>query len=310
MWVYLGQVALGVALLVAGGEALVRGASAGALRLGASTLFVGLVVLGFGTSLPELVVSLHAALAGRPGIAVGNVVGSNLSNTLLVVGMVAVLQPMRVPWPEVQRDGLAMLLASLLAVLAMLNGWIGRLESVLLFLGLCVYLVTAWRSDRSREGAGQDAVPVEGVAGWKGIALLVPVGLGVLILGAKLLVDGATGLATAAGLSEALIGLTVVAVGTSLPELTVSVLAALKGSSEMSVGNILGSNIFNLMGILGVAGVVSPLPVDPRILVYDQWVMLGAALALVLLIRLMGGVGRVAGVGLLLGYAGWVALGV
>jgi cation:H+ antiporter len=305
------MVAGGFLGLLVGGNWLVDGAVALALRLSISPMIIGLTLVGFGTSMPELVTSVQAALIGSPGIAVGNVVGSNIANILLILGVAALLSPIAVDRATLKRDGTVMVLVSVLCLSIVLYGTLGRAAGMILLLGLALYLVLTIRLARS----GQiEAGPLEVVQmpRWRAILTLVG-GLVVTIVAAKFLVQGAVALAADWGMSEAVIGLTVVAVGTSLPELVTSVVAARKGQSDLAVGNVIGSNIFNILGILGVTALVQPLVVPESIIGLDIWVMLGAALALVLLAMRKWRIGRVEG-GLLAGsyaaYIGYLVTGV
>lgn len=304
----------GIALLTLGGESLIRGAVAGARRVGVSPLLTGLVVVGFGTSSPELVVSIDAAINQQPDIAVGNIVGSNIGNILLILGMCAVISPMAVQPLALRRDGLVVVLASLLFIGLSYSGALGRLDAAIFLAGLIAYLVWAYLSESRQHIPAADMHASEAdemtklpTTGWM-IALAVIVGLGMLIGGSQLLLFGAIGVAQAMGISEAVIGLTIVAVGTSLPEMAVSVIAALRRHADVAVGNILGSNIFNILGILGISAFLQPLPIVERIVVFDQWVMLGAAGVLVLFLYTGMRLSRLEGAALLAGYAAYIAL--
>ncbi|QPH53821.1 calcium/sodium antiporter [Pontivivens ytuae] len=289
----------GLVLLIAGGGGLVSGAVALARRLGLSAGVVGAVVLGFGTSVPELSVSLRAALAGSPDIALGNVVGSNTANILLILGLSALLGGMLRVSPGERTDIAIGLAAGVALLAAALTGEVGRLAGLVALAGLAGYLALALR--REAEPDDGSARPRLGVA-------LVKLGAGLagVLIGADLLVRGAVGLSEAAGLSEAVIGLTIVAVGTSLPELATSIAAARRGQAALAVGNVVGSNIFNLLGILGATAVIAPVAAAPRFAALDIPVMLAAMLVLLLLAR--RGIGRRAGVALLAGYAGYLVL--
>ncbi len=252
---------VGLVLLVVGAEALVRGASALALRLGLTPLVVGLTVVAFGTSAPELVVSVNAALAGKGAIAVGNVVGSNIANIGLILGLAALVRPMRVQSQLVRVDLPVLVGVSVLMPLFVMGG-LQRWEGAILFALLLVYLGVALRLARneSQNAApiGADAVPRK-PTGLPAQVLFIAGGLALLVYGADLFVVGASEVARTAGISERVIGLTLVAVGTSLPELATSLIAALRGESDLAVGNVVGSNIFNALGILGAAAMVNPL---------------------------------------------------
>ncbi|MGF1649467.1 MAG: calcium/sodium antiporter [Hyphomicrobiaceae bacterium] len=298
----------GLLLLVGGGEALVRGAVDVAKRLGVSPLVIGLTLVGFGTSTPELVTSLQAASIGSAGIAVGNVVGSNIANVLLIVGVAALLKPVAVEQKSLLRDGFVMLAATAAAVWFVLQGSVGRIDGLVLVAALLVYLGYLFTRG---EGPDDEAVDAQEVVGGRrdsiAFALILVVGgLAATIFGARLLVDGSVELARGLGVSETVIGLTIVAVGTSLPELVTSVMAAFRGQSDIAFGNVVGSNIYNILGILGLTGAIIPIPVDPQIAVVDIWVMTAAAIALVVFAVTGARVCRREGALLLLAYGGYM----
>ncbi|MFD3190757.1 calcium/sodium antiporter [Sedimentitalea sp. HM32M-2] len=276
----------GFAGLVVGGDLLVRGAVVLARRLGISPMVIGLTLVGFGTSMPELVTSLQAALAGSPGIAVGNVVGSNTANILLIMGMAALIAPMAVQRAAFQRDGLFLVLATAACLAVVLSGSIGRAAGMALIAGLGVYMGLTLYLDRAstvrQQGAGLDLAAPEpgGSAVWRALGQFLA-GLILTIVAARLLVAGAISLAAGLGVSEAVIGVSIVAVGTSMPELITSVVAARQRQADIAFGNVLGSNIFNILGILGVTAAVHPLTVPAQILALDIWVMTGATALLV-----------------------------
>jgi len=308
------EIAIGLVLLLAGGEFLVRGSVGVARRLGVSTLMIGLTLVGFGTSTPELVTSVQAALAGSPGIAVGNVVGSNIANILLILGLAAVLLPVAVDRGAFRRDGSVLVLASLAATGVVMVGFMGVVAGIVFVAGLLAYIVYAYRTERT--GGAAAAEHAEHVVDvhdgkqmplWLGLAYAVG-GLAAVVFGADLLVGGAIVLAQALGISDTIIGLTLVAVGTSLPELVTSVLAAIRRQADVAFGNIVGSNIYNIFGILGVTAIVNPLDVPPEIIRFDIWVMLGTALLLVLFAALSGQVKRWHGATFLALYAGYIAV--
>ena len=267
----------GLVLLVLGGDLLVKGAVGLSLKLGMTPLVVGLTVVAFGTSAPELLVSLSAALKGSSGIAMGNVVGSNIANALVILGVTALVSVIVTKGHDLRESWAMMIGASVLMIALAFTGEIGRIEGMILLAALALVL---WRQLTTGRA---DAADVDGTtlgAGWGRIALWMGAGLVLLPVGANLLVSGATDIALAFGISETVIGLTLVAVGTSLPELAASVASALKGRADMALGNVVGSNIFNILAILGITAVVSPLPVPPEMLRLDLWVMLGASLLL------------------------------
>ena len=275
----------GLLLLLGGGEALVRGSVAAATRLGVSKLLIGLTLVGFGTSMPELVASLQAALAGSPGVAVGNVIGSNIANILLILGISTILLPIATSREAFRRDGSVLIGASLLMTGIVLGGSLGRGAGLILLALLLAYTVFSYITERKGGGAAAlheaeaDEVAPEGMSVGAGL-LLAAGGIAGVVFGASLLVGSAIEIAQAAGLSEAVIGLTLVAVGTSLPELVTSVMAAIRRHGDVAFGNVVGSNIFNILGIAGATAVVSPLSVPEQIVRFDTWVMLGAAVLL------------------------------
>jgi len=252
----------GIVLLYGGAEGLVRGSVALARRLSISPLVIGLTVVAFGTSMPELVVSVRAALAGDAGIAAGNVVGSNIANIALILGASALFCPLAVNARIIRIDLPILVLISAGAGVMFLDQSISRGEGLLLLTGLVVYAsLSIWGARRETvaiQGVFEGALP-EARGSLPVNLALVAIGLVLLVLGARFLLAGAVALAEAAGLSEAVIGLTVVAVGTSLPELATSILAALRKEGDIAAGNIVGSNLFNLLGILGISSLVRPL---------------------------------------------------
>ena len=310
-------VVVGLVGLLLGGDLLVRGAVALATRLNVSPMVVGLTVVGFGTSAPELVTSVQGALAGSPGIAVGNVVGSNVANVLLIVGTVALLRPIAVSPAALRRDGTALAAASLLCAAIVLHGSSGRLAGAVLVAALAAYLVgTIALERRARTPAGalyaEEAATASAppVPAWRS-GLTFAAGLAITVLGARLLVDGAVSLAAGLGVSEAVIGLTVVAIGTSLPEVATSVIAARKGQSDLALGNVIGSNLFNVLGILGVTSLLVPLEVPAAIAERDLWVMLAATALLVAFAVTGWRIERREGAALLAGYVaylGWLTV--
>lgn len=305
-------VLLGIGLLASGGEALIRGALGAANRLGISPLLCGLVIVGFGTSTPELAVSLDAAINQLPDLSIGNVVGSNICNVLLILGLCALLTPLAVDPMAMRRDAVVMVASSMLFLFLARDGTLGRSGGLVCLACLLAYLVWAYRSE-AVHGAPAGVVHVaeaEELSALPRSRLLtmfaIIAGLALLIGGSRLLILGAVGIAEDFGVSEAIIGLTIVAVGTSLPELTVSVMAALRRHADVAVGNILGSNIFNVLGILGVSALVRPLSMHPRILQFDQWVMLGSAVLLVWFLHTGRQLSRAEGGVLVVGYAAYI----
>ncbi len=307
-------VLLGMALLAGGGEALVRGALAAARRLGMSPLLSGLLIVGFATSAPELVVTINAATSGTPDIAVGNVVGSNISNVLLILGICALIAPMVVKPLALRRDAVTGAAAAVLCLALFGGGSVNRIEAVALLAALATYLSWAYFSERNQpvpsaqvheaEAEERAVVPKSAVV----IILAIVLGLALLVSGSQVLLTGAVGIATHLGVAPAVIGLTLVAVGTSLPELAVSAVAVMRGHADVAVGNVLGSNLFNLLGILGLSALLQPLPVHGRILQFDQWVLLGAMSVLLLFLYTGKRLSRLEGALLLSAYGGYIAL--
>jgi cation:H+ antiporter len=305
---------LGIALLTVGGEALIRGSLAAAKRLGVSPLLSGLVIVGFGTSAPELVVSVNAAIDGRPDIAIGNVVGSNISNTLLILGVCALITPLTVTPLALRRDAVTVVAASLLFLVLVGGSTLVRVDAAIFLVALAAYLGWAYWSERFHavpsgelhQAEAEELSTVPKSVLWTVITVLL--GLLLLVVGSQVLLTGAIGIAAYFGVPEAVVGLTLVAVGTSLPELSISVIAAIRRHADVAVGNILGSNIFNLLGILGVSALLQPLPIHPRILHFDQWVMLGTSLLLLLFLYTGRRLSRAEGGVLLVGYGIYVWL--
>ncbi len=303
---------LGLVLLFCGGEGLVRGAVAVARRLGLSPLLIGVTVVAAGTSAPELLVSVSAALQGNADIAIGNVVGSNIFNVLVVLGVSALIAPIVVRPAEVRRDTLVMVGAMLTLAVVSLSGLITRPIGLFLILAVAGYTYYCYRTELQEKPARSaelhEGEELEGLDSlWLGI-LHIALGLGALGLGSDLLITGATGIARAFGVPETVIGLTLVAAGTSLPELATSVVAAFRGHSDVAVGNVLGSNIFNALAIIGTTAMVRPIGVAESIARLDVWVMTAAALVLVPLLAWRGRIGRPAGAALTVAYAAYAVL--
>lgn len=305
---------IGVVLLTTGGEALIRGSLAAASRLGVSPLLTGLVIVGFGTSAPEFVVSVDAALRQRPDIAIGNVVGSNIGNVLLILGVCALIRPLSVRPAALRRDAVTALAASLLFIVLSFSGVLDRGASAALLTTFAAYLGWAYWSERFHtapsaaihEAEAAEVSKVPRSVGWTVTA--VAGGLALLIGGSRVLLTGAVGIAESLGLSEAVIGLILVAVGTSLPEFSISVIATLRKHADVAVGNVLGSNIFNLLAILGVSAILQPLPVHERILSFDRWVMLGTSLLILVFLHTGKQLNRLEGGVLIAAYAVYCGL--
>jgi cation:H+ antiporter len=301
--------ALGLVLLYFGAEGLVRGSSSLALRLGLSPLLIGLTVVAFGTSSPEFVVSLKAGLAGQGDISVGNVVGSNICNIGLILGLSALITPIAISSQIIRVDTPVMIAVTVLGVFFLADGSLSRVEGGVLLGLLVVYILFSIRLARKSKNDAMAAefdqeVKTSPRGMWFDLLMVVG-GLLILVLGARLLVDGAVQIARAFGWSEALIGLTIVAVGTSLPELATSLLAALKKEADIAVGNIIGSNIFNLLGILGFTALLQPLNAA-GLSSLDLGVMLAFALILWPFAYQQQRISRWEAIILMLGYAGYV----
>ena len=274
----------GLGLLVLGAEWLVRGASRLAGALGISPLVIGLTVVAFGTSAPEVAVSVKSAWAGQPDLALGNVVGSNIFNVLFILGASAIITPLVVSSQLIRLDVPVMIGLSVLVFLLAGDGSIGRLDGALLFAGVVVYTAFQVRQSRKESAAIRDEYAQEYApkrSSTPANLALVAAGLALLVLGSRWLVNGAVAFAQALGVSELVIGLTIVAAGTSLPEVATSILAAFRGERDIAVGNVVGSNIFNLLAVLGLSGLVAPggLPAPAALLRFDLPVMVAVALA-------------------------------
>ena len=303
----------GLVLLVIGGDVLVRGAVSVARIAGISPLVIGLTLVGFGTSTPELLASVQAAAIGAPAIAVGNVVGSNIANVMLIMGVAALVSPVAADAPGVRRDMLVMAAATAAVLGLLMWGSVSRLAGAGLLGVLLVYTVGTILADKRdtamrkiREGeAGLKETPIR-IGLWAGIGLTL-LGLVGVMLGARFLVHAAVELATRWGVSQSLIGVTVVAIGTSLPELVTAIMAAIKKESDVALGNIVGSNIFNILGILGVTALVTPIVVPHEIAVRDTWVLALSSLALVGVVLGLRHVPRALGFVFVVGYVVYIA---
>ncbi len=278
----------GLALLVVGAEALVRGASKIAAAFGISPLVIGLTVVALGTSSPELAVGVQSALSGNGDIALGNVIGSNIFNILVIVGLSAVIVPLVVHQKLVRLDVPLVIGLSVLVFILGLDGRIGRVEGVVLFLGLAAFIVFEIRHGRQESEEVQQEYAQEygdgrtkGAGQWALNVLLLVSGLAMLILGSDWLVDSASAIARSLGVSDLIIGLTIVAAGTSAPELATSIMAAVRGERDIAVGNAVGSNVFNILGVLGLTAALAPegIAVPRSALAFDIPIMIAVALA-------------------------------
>ena len=309
---------VGFALLYYGAEWLVKGSSSLARNLGVKPIVIGLTVVAFGTSAPELVVSLISSVQGKSMIAVGNVVGSNICNIGLVLGMAAIFQPIICDRSVIRRDIPIMLGISLYLLLLSMDSQIGRFEGATLFGGIILYTLFNYRmamkdGDNPDGGSATLAVELEGVgyiASRKRQIVMIVVGIVGVVFGAQMVVSSAVKIMTILGVSEKFIGLTVVAFGTSLPELATSVVAALRKEMDISIGNLVGSNVFNIMSVLGVAAMLRPIPIPGGFiesgLIVDYLVMMGTSFLPWLLIRRRNTLSRPGGLLLLACYVGYI----
>jgi cation:H+ antiporter len=308
---------LGIFLLALGAELLVRGASGVALRFRVPPLIVGLTIVAFGTSAPELAVSTEAALSGQPDVALGNVVGSNIFNVLLILGLSALLVPLRISARLIRIDVPVMITASAVLLAMAWNGALGRIEGLMLLGAFATYLAYLYRGGRSIAQTDDEAeVTRQSTGGSAGLAwniVAIVAGLGLLVFGSRLLVASARDIATHLGVSELMIGLTVVAAGTSLPELATSIVAAARGERDIAVGNVVGSNIFNILAILGVAATIAPdgLAASPSAVTFDIPVMTAVAIVCLPVFFFGGEIARWQGgvfVGYYVAYTAYLAL--
>lgn len=298
-----GFAVLGLVILLLAGDVLVKGAVNLALRLGIPALIVSLTIVAFGTSAPELLISIQSILDGVPGLALGNVVGSNTANVLLVLGIPALLAGLAAT-SDTRREYMFMMAGSVLFIALCFLGPLTWWHGVILLAGLAFVLGDAVRKAHAHRKAANGAAALVDLEDleeadpdmpWWKIGLYLVLGMIGLPLGASLLIDSATAIATAYGISDAVIGLTLVAVGTSLPELATTVMAALRRQADVAIGNVIGSNVFNLLAIIGIAVFVGPIPVDAEILRFDLWVMLAASVVLAPFVFFRWGMGRLVG---------------
>ncbi len=299
----------GLVLLAGGAEGLVRGSSALALRLGVTPLVVGLTVVAFGTGSPELFVSVEAAARGEGGIALGNVVGSNISNVALILGLSALARPMKVRSELIRREVPLLIAVTLLPCLMLLDGTLGRVDGLILAAGSVAYTAFAYlaaKRDRSKVVAEEfeEALAEPKRAAWIDV-LLVIIGFALLLVGARLLLSGATAVAEGFGVSQVVIGLTIVAIGTSLPELATSFVASLRGEADVSFGNAIGSNILNILLVLGVAALIRPIEAQ-GLRPLDLGVMVASAMLLLPLMWRGWVLNRWEGAVLVAGYAAYL----
>ncbi len=300
----------GFVYLLMGGDLLVRGALGLARESKIPPMIVGLTVVAMGTSAPELMVSSFSALSGYPGIAIGNVVGSNIANVLLVIGIPVLIHPISCAQDGLGKQTSLMIAVSLLFIILCfvepINFWMGLM---LVFILIC-FLVATTRGAAVMPGLEDAEEELERVLGMPGtrtnITLFIVLGIVALPLGADLVVEGAAGLASSWGVSEAVIGLSLIALATSLPELSTTVVAAFHRSSDVAIGNVVGSNLFNILAILGITAMLVPIPVDPAFRQFDLWVMFAASILLWIYVLAKATIGRVSGVLFLAGYIAYI----
>ena len=311
-------VVLGLVLLFVGGEALVRGSVVISKRLGISAILIGVVVVGFGTSAPELLVSIKASLNNQPDIALGNVVGSNIANVLLILGLASVLTPIMCKDKAIIRDACAVLVSSIALLGLSYLGVIPRIAGALMLSTLVMYLFYAYQSerkDKARMIAAHDdetahehqAQEFDDKLGLLPSILLSIVGIAMLVFGADCLVKGASNLARAVGISEAVIGLSLVAIGTSLPELATAISAAAKKQTDVVIGNVLGSNLFNILSILGITAIIKPVAIGEQIGAFDIPFTLAISVITVVVIFTLTKFGRLSGALFMLAYVAYIA---
>ena len=315
--IYLGLLA-GFVILLVSGDLLVRGSVALAVRLGVPALVIGLTVVAFGTSAPELVVSVRAATTDAPGLAIGNIVGSNIANVLLVIGLPALIRPTDCNQEFVGRNTCYVVGATAIFMLLCYLGPLQMWHGIILFSLIVVFLLESGRRAHlavaaNNNGERQETSPPEEVDGVSGlprtptmIAVFVFGGLIGLPFGAQLIVENGTGIARAFDVSQAAIGLTVIALGTSLPELATTMSAALRGHSALAIGNVLGSNMFNILAIMGLTAILAPVPVPEVVLQYDLWIMAAATLALVPFVIRRTTIRRLPAAGFVVAYCAYI----
>jgi cation:H+ antiporter len=319
MLVNIAAVILGFAILVWGAERFITGAAALARNMGVPPLLIGLTIVGFGTSAPEILVSAMASIQGNPGLAIGNALGSNIANIALILGVTALVSPLTVHSNTLKREYPMLLAVCLLAMMLMLDGELDHLDGIILLSGLVIVLLAMARIGMT--GRSSDPMQLEynaeipeDMPTGRAVTWFL-LGLALLLVSSRMLVWGAVNIATAFGVSDLVIGLTIVALGTSLPELAAGVASALKGEHDIAIGNVIGSNMFNLLAVLPMPALLAPGRFDPEILTRDMPVMIGLTLAMFVMsygLRKQGRISRIEGVLLLcafIGYQGMLFLG-
>jgi len=294
---------LGLIGLYLGAEALIRGGAGLTLSLGIKPILIGLTVVAFGTSLPELTVGVISSAQGIAGLSIGNVVGSNICNILLIFGVMALIRPIVIEEDNLRKDIPAVLASAALLWILAADGAINRLDGALLLLGFCVYIKLLWDGRKSRFAAHKSESPKSRRLLFY---ILIPVGLGLLIFGGWACVKGGSGIARYFAIPEYIIGLTIIAIGTSLPELAIGVLASSRGESELPVGNALGSNIFNSLGVVGVSAMIRPFSINADMTSFSLPAMLAASMAFLPIVTSGKRLTRLEGLGFLIAYGVYI----
>ena len=299
----------GLIILLIGGEFIVKGAVLVANKFHISPMVIGLTIVSFGTSAPELLVSIKAATEGNPDIAVGNVVGSNIANLALVLGITVLFIPIVIDRSKIMINWVFMMLATIVFYLFSINGWVEEWEGVVLFLALIVFIFFLIRFSDNKSPKDSEHTLTNNT-NQKPIVIILYLLLGIfgLYFGAEFLVEGAVSIAHKLGMSEAVIGVTIVALGTSAPELTASIVAAYRKESGISIGNLIGSNIFNIMAVIGITGMVNPVSISSKIMSFDMYWLLGISLMILPLIIIGSRIGRLKGLLLLIIYISYISL--
>ncbi len=306
------MIILGLLLLVIGGDVFVRGSVKLARILNISPLLIGITLVGFGTSTPELITSIQAAYLNSPGLVIGNVIGSNIANILLILGLTALIWPLKTNPAAFKRDGLVILVSTILCVMAILYGQLTQTIGIAFVVLLILYLVLTYFIERKSHDASANmhehtAGIISASKNGTSLALLLTAGGFVMIFfGARFLVTGSIDMARTLGISETIIGLTIVAVGTSLPELITSVIAAFRREADVAFGNIIGSNIYNILGILGITAIIQPIKVPPVVAILDIWIMLAATILLLIFAATRWSLSRFEGAIFFTGYVAYI----
>ena len=302
---------LGIVFLIIAGDWMVRGAAALARNWGVPALIVGLTIVAFGTSAPELVVGVQAVMQGAGELAAGNVIGSNIANVLLALGLPALIMAIPTNMTGVARNTFICLFATVLFIaLAFINNPLAMWQGGILFTGIILYLLYMFRlskagihdpilDEMTEIEEGEDGLPTKV---WVSFAYVI-IGIAGLVIGGKLIVDNSVLIAAQMGISETIIGLTIVAIGTSLPEIATVVVASYRGHSEVAIGNVLGSNVFNLFAVMGATALTGPVPIERQLLTFDVWVMLASSTALLIFVLTRQPIGKKTGAIFLVGYA-------